>query len=91
AKGVKKLSGKAAKAAVIAANAAASVAANAEFLSREQSAQDYATALAAGHAAADQAQLKGERVMDDTTAFQLEPWFDVTPPRVPVEVLPQKQ
>ena len=57
AKGVKKLSGKAAKAAVIAANAAASVAANAEFVAREQSAQDYATALAAGYAAADQAQL----------------------------------
>jgi excinuclease ABC subunit A len=57
AKGVKKLSGKAAKAAVIAANAAASVAANAEFVAREQSAQDYAAALAAGHVAADQAQL----------------------------------
>jgi excinuclease ABC subunit A len=57
AKGAKKLSGKAAKAAVIAANAAASVAANAEFVAREQSAQDYATALAAGHAAADQAQM----------------------------------
>jgi excinuclease ABC subunit A len=58
AKAPKKLSGKAAKAAVIAANAAASVAANEEFLAREQETQDYATALAAGHAAADQAQLK---------------------------------
>ncbi len=57
AKGPKKLSGKAAKAAVIAANAAASVAANAEFLAREKESQDYAAALAAGHAAADQAQL----------------------------------
>jgi excinuclease ABC subunit A len=57
AKAPKKLSGKAAKAAVIAANAAASVAANAEFLAREQSAEDYASALAAGHAAADQAQM----------------------------------
>jgi excinuclease ABC subunit A len=53
----KKLSGKAAKAAVIAANAAASVAANAEFVAREQSTQDYAAALAAGHVAADHAQL----------------------------------
>ena len=26
--------------------------------------------------------LKGERVMDDTTAFDLEAWFDVTSPRV---------
>ncbi len=26
--------------------------------------------------------LKGERVMDDTTAFDLEPWFDVASPRV---------
>lgn len=26
--------------------------------------------------------LKGERVMDDTTAFDMEPWFDVTSPRV---------
>jgi hypothetical protein len=25
--------------------------------------------------------LKGERVMDDTTAFDLEPWFDVSTPR----------
>lgn len=30
----------------------------------------------------DHAHLKGERVMDDTTAFDLEPWFEVTPPRV---------
>ncbi len=57
AKGAKKLSGKAAKAAVIAANAAASVAANVEFLVREQESRDYADALAAGHAAADQAQV----------------------------------
>jgi excinuclease ABC subunit A len=57
AKAVKKLSGKAAKAAVIAANAAASVAANAEFLVREKESLDYAAALTAGHAAADQAQL----------------------------------
>ena len=56
AKGGKKLSGKAAKAAVIVANAAASVAANVEFLVREKESQDYATALAAGHVAADQAQ-----------------------------------
>jgi excinuclease ABC subunit A len=56
--GAKKLSGKAAKAAVIAANAAASVAANAEFVAREQAAQDYADALAAGHVAADQAQVQ---------------------------------
>ncbi|HSJ02209.1 MAG: hypothetical protein ACAI34_09485 [Verrucomicrobium sp.] len=26
--------------------------------------------------------LNGERVMDDTTAFDLEPWFDVTSPKV---------
>jgi hypothetical protein len=26
--------------------------------------------------------LKGERVMDDTTAFDLETWFDVSPPKV---------
>jgi hypothetical protein len=26
--------------------------------------------------------LKGERVMDDTTAFGLQPWFDVTAPMV---------
>lgn len=31
---------------------------------------------------ADHAHLKGERVMDDTTAFDLEAWFDVAPPRV---------
>lgn len=31
----------------------------------------------------DHPHLKGERVMDDTTAFDLEAWFDVTPPRVP--------
>ena len=62
AKPPKKLSGKAAKAAVIAANAAASVAANVEFLAREQSALDYATALAAGHVAADQAQLNAAAV-----------------------------
>lgn len=30
----------------------------------------------------DHAHLKGERVMDDTTAFDLEVWFDVSPPRV---------
>jgi excinuclease ABC subunit A len=62
-KGPKKLSGKAAKAAVIAANAAASVAANAEFLAREQETQDYATALAAGHSAADQAQLQAANAL----------------------------
>jgi len=27
-------------------------------------------------------QLKGERTMDDTTVFDMEPWFDVTTPRV---------
>ena len=26
--------------------------------------------------------LKGERVMDDTTAFDLETWFDISPPKV---------
>ena len=31
----------------------------------------------------DHPHLKGERVMDDTTAFDLEAWFDVTPPRMP--------
>ncbi len=31
---------------------------------------------------ADHPHLKGERVMDDTTAFDLEPWFDATPPRL---------
>ncbi len=30
----------------------------------------------------DQPQLKGERVMDDTTAFDQTAWFDVAPPRV---------
>lgn len=30
----------------------------------------------------DHRHLKGERVMDDTTAFDLETWFDVSPPRV---------
>jgi excinuclease ABC subunit A len=60
-KSAKKLSGKAAKAAVIAANAAASVAANVEFLVREQESQDYAVALAAGHVAADQAQVAAAR------------------------------
>ena len=57
AKPPKKLSGKAAKAAVIAANAAASVAANVEFLVREKESQDYEAALAAGHVAADLAQV----------------------------------
>lgn len=28
--------------------------------------------------------LKGERVMDDTSAFDMEPWFDVTSPRVTI-------
>lgn len=28
--------------------------------------------------------LKGERVMDDTTAFDMEPWFDVASPRVTI-------
>lgn len=28
--------------------------------------------------------LKGERVMDDTAAFDMEPWFDVNPPRVTI-------
>lgn len=32
--------------------------------------------------AAQHTHLKGERVMDDTSAFDLEPWFDVSPPRV---------
>lgn len=32
---------------------------------------------------ADHPHLKGERVMDDTMAFDLEPWFDVIPPRMP--------
>lgn len=27
-------------------------------------------------------ELKGERVTDDTSTFDLEPWFDITPPRV---------
>jgi hypothetical protein len=30
----------------------------------------------------DHEHLQGERVMQDTTAFDLEPWFDVGPPRV---------
>lgn len=31
----------------------------------------------------DHQHLKGERVMDDTLAFDLPSWFDVTPPRIP--------
>lgn len=38
---------------------------------------------------ADHTHLKGERVMDDTTAFDLEPWFDVSPPRVVDAVAPE--
>jgi excinuclease ABC subunit A len=54
----KKLSGKAAKAAVVAANAAASVAANAEFLAREKETSDYQALSAEAHRAADQAQVQ---------------------------------
>jgi hypothetical protein len=32
--------------------------------------------------ASEHEHLKGERVMDDTRAFDLQPWFDVTTPRV---------
>jgi hypothetical protein len=32
--------------------------------------------------AEDHLHLQGERVMQDTTAFDLQPWFDVSPPRV---------
>jgi len=49
--GGKKLSAKAAKAAMLAAQANASVAANAEFLAREQASHDYASAVAAAAAA----------------------------------------
>jgi hypothetical protein len=31
----------------------------------------------------DHPELNGERIMDETTAFDLEVWFDVTPPRLP--------
>jgi hypothetical protein len=31
---------------------------------------------------ADHLHLQGERVMQDTSAFDLQPWFDVSPPRV---------
>jgi hypothetical protein len=31
---------------------------------------------------ADHLHLQGERVMQDTSAFDLQAWFDVSPPRV---------
>ena len=30
----------------------------------------------------DHPELRGERVTDDTTAFDMEPWFEVTTPAV---------
>ena len=32
---------------------------------------------------ADHSEIKGERVLDTLTTFDLEPWLEVTPPSVP--------
>ena len=73
AKGGKKPTAKASKAALIAANVAASVVANAEFAAREQADRDYATAAAAAQSARADAAAPGPGAGDDLCSHHEEP------------------
>ena len=71
--GGKKPTAKASKAALIAANVAASVVANAEFAAREQADRDYATAAAAAQSTRQDAAAPGLGAGDDLCSHHEEP------------------